>query len=75
MNSEMMRIYTILTIPYTIHHTPYTIHPAPYTLHYTLYTHTLLEVGNGATALHAAVENGRIETVRVLLDFGVKQSG
>lgn len=33
------------------------------------------EVGNGATALHAAVENGHIETVQMLLDHGVGQSG
>jgi ankyrin repeat protein len=39
------------------------------------YTQKNTEVGNGATALHAAVENGRIQTVGVLLDFGATQSG
>ena len=33
------------------------------------------ETGNGATALHAAVENGHIDTVKLLLKSGVKQSG
>ena len=32
------------------------------------------EVGNGATALHAAVENGHLETARVLLAGGALQS-
>ena len=32
------------------------------------------EVGNGATALHAAVENGRLECTKVLLEFGAIQS-
>lgn len=32
------------------------------------------EQGNGATALHAAVENGHLETVRVLLEHGVRQT-
>merc|ERR1719427_517361 len=32
------------------------------------------EVGNGATALHAAVENGHLETARVLLEGGAVQS-
>jgi ankyrin repeat protein len=31
------------------------------------------EIGNGATALHAAVENGHLLTVRVLLRNGAKQ--
>ena len=33
------------------------------------------ETGNGATALHAAVENGHIDSVRLMLKHGVKQSG
>jgi len=33
------------------------------------------ETGNGATALHAAVENGHIDVVNLLLDNGVKQTG
>jgi ankyrin repeat protein len=33
------------------------------------------EVGNGATALHAAVENGHIDTVRLMFKHGVKQLG
>ena len=32
------------------------------------------EVGNGATALHAAVENGHLETARALLTGGARQS-
>ena len=32
------------------------------------------EVGNGATALHAAVENGHLETSRALLEGGAEQS-
>jgi uncharacterized protein len=31
------------------------------------------EIGNGATALHAAVENGHLLTTRVLLKLGAKQ--
>eukprot|EP00730_Choanoeca_flexa_P006526 TRINITY_DN12169_c2_g2_i5.p1 TRINITY_DN12169_c2_g2~~TRINITY_DN12169_c2_g2_i5.p1 ORF type:complete len:888 (+),score=255.09 TRINITY_DN12169_c2_g2_i5:75-2738(+) len=31
------------------------------------------EQGNGASALHAAVENGHIDTVKILLEAGVKQ--
>lgn len=31
------------------------------------------EQGNGATALHAAVENDHLDTVRMLLEAGVKQ--
>ena len=31
------------------------------------------EVGNGATALHAAVENGHLAAVRVLLGHNAKQ--
>ena len=31
------------------------------------------EIGNGATALHAAVENGHLEAVRVLLNAGARQ--
>ena len=31
------------------------------------------EIGNGATALHAAVENGHYDTVRVLLRRGASQ--
>lgn len=32
-----------------------------------------LEVGNGATALHIAVENGHLEAVEMLLSLGAKQ--
>ena len=32
------------------------------------------EVGNGATPLHAAVENGHLETARLLLEAGAAQS-
>ena len=31
------------------------------------------EIGNGATALHAAVENGHLLTVRMLLRYGARQ--
>ena len=31
------------------------------------------EIGNGATALHAAVENGHLEATRTLLDLGARQ--
>jgi hypothetical protein len=33
------------------------------------------EAGNGATALHAAVEEGHANVVKMLLKHGVKQSG
>merc|ERR1719419_712543 len=32
------------------------------------------EIGNGATALHAAVENGHLEAAQVLLEAGAVQS-
>eukprot|EP00092_Neocalanus_flemingeri_P024493 GFUD01026561.1.p1 GENE.GFUD01026561.1~~GFUD01026561.1.p1 ORF type:complete len:899 (-),score=198.15 GFUD01026561.1:15-2711(-) len=32
------------------------------------------EIGNGATALHAAVENGHLETSKILLESGAVQS-
>ena len=31
------------------------------------------DAGNGATALHAAVENGHLATVRTLLNGGARQ--
>ena len=33
------------------------------------------EIGNGATALHAAVENGHLSTTEALLRLGAKQTG
>ena len=38
-----------------------------------LYQEKNTEIGNGATALHAAVENGHLLTVRMLLKNGAKQ--
>ena len=32
------------------------------------------EIGNGATALHAAVENGHLEAAKILLESGAVQS-
>lgn len=37
------------------------------------YSEKNTKIGNGATALHAAVENGHLDTVRCMLELGAKQ--